>query len=60
MNTKHNADLDELITQILADYQRPEDLIGSTGLLAQLTRRVIEKAMDVEMTTHLVMSAMDP
>jgi putative transposase len=53
MNTKHNADLDELITQILADYQRPEDLIGSTGLLAQLTRRVIEKAMDVEMTTHL-------
>lgn len=53
MNTKHNADLDELITQILADYQRPEDLIGSTGLLAQLTRRVIEKAMEVEMTTHL-------
>jgi putative transposase len=53
MNTKHNAALDELITQILADYQRPEDLIGSTGLLAQLTRRVIEKAMDVEMTTHL-------
>jgi hypothetical protein len=48
MNTKHHADLDELITKVLADYQRPEDLVGTTGLLAQLTQRLIERAMDVE------------
>ena len=53
MSMKHNADLDELITKVLADYERPEDLIGNTGLLAKLTQRVIEKAMDAEMTTHL-------
>jgi len=53
MSTKHHADLDELITKVLADYQRPEDLVGSTGLLAQLTQRLIERAMDVEMTAHL-------
>ena len=37
MSMKHNADLDELITKVLADYERPEDLIGNTGLLAKLT-----------------------
>lgn len=53
MSTKHHPELDALITKVLADYQRPEDLIGRTGLLALLTQRVIERALDVEMTTHL-------
>jgi putative transposase len=53
MSTKHSPELEELITKVLADYQRPEDLIGNTGLLAQLTQRLIERALDVEMTAHL-------
>lgn len=53
MSTTHHPDLDALITKVLADYQRPEDLVGSTGLLAQLTQRLIERAMEVEMTAHL-------
>jgi len=53
MSTTHHPDLDALITKVLADYQRPEDLVGRTGLLAQLTQRLIERAMEVEMTAHL-------
>jgi len=53
MNMKHTPELEALITQVLADYQRPEDLIGNTGLLAQLTQKLIERVMDVELTSHL-------
>jgi len=28
----------ELLDRLLADYKKPEDLIGETGLLKQLTR----------------------
>jgi putative transposase len=44
---------DELIDQLLANYQKPEDLTGETGILKQLTARLIERAMAGEMTEHL-------
>lgn len=43
----------ELIDRLLANYQKPEDLIGENGLLKQLTQRLIERALEVEMTAHL-------
>ena len=43
----------ELLDQLLADYQNPDDLIGESGLLKQLTKRLVEKALDAEMTHHL-------
>ncbi len=43
----------ELIDKLLADYQKPEDLIGENGLLKQLTKAVIERALQAELTTHL-------
>ena len=43
----------ELIDRLLGDYQKPEDLIGENGLLKQLTKAVIEGALQVELTTHL-------
>ncbi|MFX8569935.1 IS256 family transposase, partial [Acinetobacter baumannii] len=44
---------DALLDQLLANYQKPEDLIGADGLLKQLTKKLVERALDAEMTHHL-------
>ena len=38
----------EIIDSLLADYQKPEDLIGENGLLKQLTKLLVEKALEAE------------
>ena len=43
----------ELIDSLLADYKKPEDLIGEHGLLKQLTQRLVERALEAEMAEHL-------
>ncbi len=43
----------KLIDKLLADYKKPEDIIGENGLLKQLTKALLERAMQVEMTDHL-------
>jgi Transposase, Mutator family/FG-GAP-like repeat len=43
----------ELIDKLLAGYKGPEDLIGEQGLLKQLTKALVERAMDAELTHHL-------
>jgi len=35
------------------DYQKPEGLSGQDGLLQQLTKAVVERALDGELTAHL-------
>ena len=42
----------KLIDKLLADYKKPEDIIGEQGLL-KLTKAVLERAMQAEMTEHL-------
>ena len=42
-----------LLSALLADYKKPEDLIGENGLLKQLTKAVVEKALQAELTEHL-------
>jgi putative transposase len=44
---------DEVIDQLLAGASTEEELAGPGGLLAQLTRRLVERAMEVELTDHL-------
>ncbi len=44
---------DELLDQLLASYQKPEDLIGADGILKQLTKKLVERALDAELTHHL-------
>ena len=44
---------EELLTSLLANYKKPEDLIGENGLLKQLTKLLVEKALDAELTEHL-------
>ena len=43
----------ELIDDLLKDYKKPEDLIGENGLLKQLTKRLLERAMSAELTEHV-------
>ena len=43
----------DLIDALLADYKKPEDLIGQNGLLKQLTKALVERALQAEMTDHL-------
>lgn len=47
------ATTDELLDILMKDYKKPEDLIGDNGLLKQLTKRLLERAMQAEMTDHL-------
>src|SRR3954447_26993766 len=42
-----------LIDKLLADYKKPEDIIGENGLLKQLTKALLERAMQAEITDHL-------
>jgi putative transposase len=50
----------DLIDQLLKDYQSPEDVLGENGLLKQLTKAVLQRAMQAEMTHHLGYEKHDP
>ena len=43
----------EFFASLLADYRKPEDLIGEHGLLKQLTKVLVEAALETEMIDHL-------
>ena len=42
----------ELIDSLLAAYKKPEDPIGEHGRLKQLTKQLIERALEAEMAEH--------
>ena len=50
----------KLIDKLLADYKSPEDIIGENGLLKQLTKALLERAMQAELTEHLGYEKHDP
>jgi putative transposase len=49
----------DLLDQLLKDYEKPEDILGENGLLKQLTKAVLERAMQAELTHHLGYSKHD-
>ena len=50
----------KLIDNLLKDYKTPEDILGDNGLLKQLTKAVLERAMQAELTEHLGYEPHDP
>src|SRR5579862_6741916 len=50
----------KLIDKLLADYKKPEDILGENGLLKQLTKMLLKRAMQAEMTEHLGYEKHDP
>ena len=43
----------DVIDSLLTGYKKPEDLIGEHGLLKQLTKALVERALQAEMAEHL-------
>lgn len=44
---------DELVDELLAGAKTPQELTGPGGLLSQLTKRLVERAMSAELDEHL-------
>lgn len=40
----------EILDELIKDYKNPEDLLGENGLLKQLTKALLERAMQAELT----------
>lgn len=51
----------KVIDKLLAEHgHRPEDIAGENGLLKQLTKALLERAMQAELTNHLGYEKHDP
>jgi putative transposase len=44
---------EEIIEELLKGYEKPEDLLGEDGLLKELKRALIERALGAELSDHL-------
>lgn len=43
----------EILDELMKSVKNPDDLLGEGGLLRQLTARLVEKALQAELTSHL-------
>ena len=43
----------EVLDELLADYEQPEDLLGEDGLFKQLKKALLERALGAELSDHL-------
>ncbi len=50
---KQTSRVDELLDDLLADHQGPEAILGESGLLKQLSKRLVERALAGELSHHL-------
>ncbi len=50
----------ELIDQLLQDCHSPQELLGESGLLKVLTKRLAERVLQAEMEIHLGYAKHDP
>src|SRR5262245_12836987 len=51
--SRNTAKQDALLDELLKDYTDPKDILGEHGVLRQLTTRVVERALEAELTAHL-------
>ena len=51
--TSVNAKQEALLDELLKDYTDPHDILGEHGLLKQLTKRVVERVLEAELTAHV-------
>ena len=50
----------KLVDELLVNYKKPEDIIGENGLLKQLTKALLERALSAELTEHVGYGKHDP
>ena len=51
--TRKKSKQDTLIDELLEDVSDPKDILGKNGLLKQLTKRLVERTLEAELTDHL-------
>ncbi|MFK8186074.1 MAG: IS256 family transposase [Phormidesmis sp.] len=51
--------VDDLLDELLEDCQSPEDILGEGGLMNQLKKRLVERALSGELNGHLKREAAD-
>jgi putative transposase len=51
--TRKKSKQDTLIDELLEDISDPKDILGKNGLLKQLTKRLVERTLEAELTDHL-------
>lgn len=51
--TRKKSKQDTLIDELLEDASDPKDILGKNGLLKQLTKRLVERTLEAELTDHL-------
>ena len=44
---------DDLIDELVKDCKTADDVVGSQGVVKELTKRLLERILDTELTTHL-------
>jgi len=44
---------DDVVDELLAGAKTEEEIVGPGGLLSQLTKRLVERALEVELTDHV-------
>ena len=44
---------DEIVDELLREYEKPDDLLGDGGIFDELKRRLLERVLDGEFTSHL-------
>jgi putative transposase len=49
--------VDEMLDELLLDCHGPDDILGESGLLQQLSQRLIERALSGELSHHLKQEA---
>ena len=50
---ERELEIDELLDALLAGVSTAEEIAGPDGLLAYLTRRLLNRALEAELTAHL-------
>ncbi|MBE9242850.1 transposase [Synechocystis salina LEGE 00041] len=50
---KEDTVADKLMDELLKDYSTPEEILGENGLLKQLGKRLIERALKGELSYYL-------
>jgi putative transposase len=51
--TSISAKQEALLDELLREYTTPQDILGEHGLIKQLTKRVVERVLEAELTAHL-------
>ena len=51
--TDEEREADAMMDSLLRNYKTPEEILGEGGLLKMLTKRLLERAMEAELTHHV-------